>query len=86
MVTHFVGDGILVSTLSLYLSTQYGGAVSFGDILVPAATAGGAMVITITPALVKDENPNHESGAIIGLLANSADLGMVWHRWRLMRW
>lgn len=44
---------------------------------VVMVAVGGAMVITITPALVKDENPLHESGSIIGLLANSADLGMA---------
>ena len=142
LATHFVGDGILLSTLSLYLRIQYGEAVPLGHLVVPVATAGGALlalragvsaaaaplagklsdrarsrwhgigwgvalgavgifliamlnspqallggvglaavggavVLTITPALVKEENPNHESGAIIGLLANSADLGMA---------
>jgi MFS family permease len=142
LATHFVGDGILLSTLSLYLRIQYGDTVGSGSLVVPVATAGGvllalragvsaavaplagrlsdrahsrwlgigwgvilgaggmlliagldtplallggtglvatggAVVMTITPALVKEVNPNHESGAIIGLLANSADLGMA---------
>jgi MFS family permease len=38
---------------------------------------GGAVVMTVTPALVKEINPNQESGTVIGLLANSADLGMA---------
>ncbi|MBE0695446.1 MAG: MFS transporter [Anaerolineaceae bacterium] len=142
LATHFVGDGILLSTLSLYLRIQYGDTVGSGSLAIPIATAGGALlalragisaavaplagkqsdrarsrwlgigwgvalgaggmllisgldtplallggtglvasggavVMTITPALVKEVNPKHESGTIIGLLANSADLGMA---------
>jgi MFS family permease len=142
LATHFVGDGILLSTLSLYLRTQYGENIALGGLLLPVASAGGALlglraaissvvappvgrlsdrsgsrwlgvgwgvaagaagilivasinhplallagvglvaaggavVLTITPPLVKEANANHESGAIIGLLANSADLGMA---------
>ncbi len=142
LAAHFVSDGILLSTLSLYLSVQYGEGVPIGTLILPIATAGGAllalrsgvsavvapitgkmsdrshnrwqgigwgvllgcagmfiiagvnhplallggvglvstggaMVLTITPALVKEANPAHESGSVIGLLANSADLGMA---------
>lgn len=142
LATHFVGDGILLSTLSLYLRIQYGDAVSAGGLAIPVATAGGvllalragisaavapfvgslsdrarsrwlgigwgvalgaggmllvsgldhplallggtglvatggAIVMTVTPALVKEINPNQDSGAVIGLLAISADLGMA---------
>ncbi len=142
LATHFVGDGILLSTLSLYLRTQYGDTVAFSGTVLPIATAGGALlglraaisaliaptagrlsdrarsrwtgigwgvalgaagilliawvdsplallagvglvatggsvVLTVTPPLVKEANPAHESGAIIGMLANSADLGMA---------
>jgi MFS family permease len=142
LATHFVGDGILLSTLSLYLRIQYGDTVSIGSLIVPVATAGGALlalragvsaaiaplagrlsdqarsrwlgiawgvalgaggmllvsgvnhplallggtalvatggavVMTVTPALVKEVNPQQETGAVISLLANSADLGMA---------
>lgn len=142
LAIHFVNDGILLSTLSLYLSQQYGGAVPLGRLVVPVATAGGALlalrsgisaaaaplagrlsdrqrsrwrgiifgvalavggifliallasplallggvvlvsvgnavILTVIPALVKEANPTRDSGSIIGLLANSADLGMA---------
>jgi MFS family permease len=44
---------------------------------VGLVSTGCAAVQTITPALVKEVNPRQESGALIGLLANSADLGMA---------
>ncbi len=139
---HFVGDGILLSTLSLYLQTHYGslfqvggfglqvasaggallalragvsaliaplagslsdragsrwgwlgwgaGLGAAGLFLIPGlnaawalpagvilASAGGAMVMTLTPPLAREINPEQPSGTIMGLLANSADLGMA---------
>lgn len=140
--THFVGDGILLSTISLYIQTHYGSlfqaggfglqVASAGGLLLalragvsalaaplagslsdqagsrwgwlgwgaglgaaglflitgldaawvlPAgiilASAGGAVVMTLTPPLAREINPDQSSGAIMGLLANSADLGMA---------
>ncbi|RPJ37919.1 MAG: MFS transporter, partial [Chloroflexi bacterium] len=151
----FIGDGILLSTLSLYLQNHYGDALTFGGRLnswvVPVASAGGALlalraviaaltapiagaisdranlnaderlhaqrrwqtitwgiifgvaglilivsmrtplallagvalaasgsaiVVTVTPPLARDINPGHDSGAFLGLLATSSDLGM----------
>jgi MFS family permease len=44
----FIGDGILLSTLSLYLKTHYGNALTLGGQsgawVVPVASAGGALL------------------------------------------
>jgi hypothetical protein len=150
----FIGDGILLSTLSLYLQTHYGDTLSIGGQfrgwVIPVASAGGALlalravvaalvaplagslsdranhsadeafyaqrrwqtiawgiflgaagltiivalpnslgllagvalaasgsaiVVTVTPPLARDINPGHDSGAFLGLLSTSADLG-----------
>jgi MFS family permease len=155
---NFIGDGILLSTLSLYLQTHFGSAIAPGGAagrwIIPVATASGALlalravvaalvaplaghlsdhmvgaarepsrpslphhrrwqaiawgvflgaagllvivglrnpwallagvalaasgsaiVITVAPPLVREINPAQESGAFLGLLATSADLG-----------
>jgi len=142
LTTNFISEGILLSTLSLYVSSQYGEALRIGGYHIPAATAGGALlalratvsalvsplagslsdrsrsrwsgiawgisigatgmflvagldtpfgllagvvlaasgsalIITVVPALAKEVNPDSESGTILGVLANSADLGMA---------
>lgn len=142
LATNFIGEGILLSTLSLHVHNQYGNTLQIGGFQVPAATAGGALlalragvsalvaplagrlsdrahnrwgatawgvmvcaagmflvaglntppglvggvilaasggalVITVIPPLAKEINPASESGAVLGLLANSADLGMA---------
>jgi len=139
---HFVGDGILLSTVSLYLQTHYGSLFQVGGFELPVASAaglllalragvsvlvaplagslsdrsgsrwewlswgaglgaaglilipgldadwalpagvilvaaGGAIVMTLTPPLAREINPKQPSGTILGLLANSADLGMA---------
>lgn len=42
---------------------------------VALAASGSAIVITVAPPLVHEINPTQESGAFLGLLATSADLG-----------
>jgi MFS family permease len=142
LATHFIGDGVLLSTLSLHLRNQYGNALQIGTLQIQIATAGGALLAlralfsalvsplagslsdrarsrwsgvmagitiaaagmflisgiqsplgllagvalaasggaliqTIVPPLAREINPGSQSGAILGLLANSADLGMA---------
>ena len=45
-LTFFVGDGLLLSTISYYFLKNYGAEINMGFILVPAATAGG-IVLTL---------------------------------------
>ncbi len=44
---------------------------------IALVSVGSVALLTIIPVLIKEENPQHDSGAIIGLLMNSADLGMA---------
>jgi MFS family permease len=139
---HFVGDGILLSTLSLYIQTAFGSLYQVGGLALSVATAGGAllalragisalvaplagslsdrsgsrwgwlgwgaglgaaglfliagsgaawalplgvalaaagsaMIMTITPPLAREIQPEQPSGTVLGLLANAADLGMA---------
>lgn len=43
-LTHFMGDGILMSTISLYLKQTYGNGVTLAGIGFQAATLGGAAI------------------------------------------
>jgi MFS family permease len=43
-LTHFMGDGILMSTISLYLQQTYGSGVTLAGIGFQAATLGGAAI------------------------------------------
>ncbi len=45
-LTFFVGDGLLLSTISYYFLKNYGSHINLGLILIPAATAGG-IVLTL---------------------------------------
>ena len=41
------------------------------------AASGGAVILTVAPPLIHEINPRQDSSSILGLLANSADLGMA---------
>ena len=43
-LTFFVGEGILLSTITYYFLYEYGATVDLGLILIPAATAGGIIL------------------------------------------
>lgn len=44
-IANFIGDGILLSTLSLYLQRHWGSQLAIGaDMLIPIATAGGGLL------------------------------------------
>ncbi len=42
---------------------------------VVLAATGSAAIVTVIPPLAREINPGQESGAFLGLLATSADLG-----------
>jgi MFS family permease len=44
LLTDFAGDGIVLSTLSLYLEQRYGDAISLGEPLLRVASIGGALL------------------------------------------
>lgn len=44
LATNFIGEGILLSTLSLHVFRQYGDALQIGPLQIHAATAGGALL------------------------------------------
>ena len=44
MLASFAGDGIVMSTISLYLKQRYGEAALFGSLSWPIATLGGALL------------------------------------------
>jgi MFS family permease len=40
----FIGDGIIMSTITLYLKTRYGDTLSLAGLALPVATAGGGLL------------------------------------------
>ena len=44
MVTLFVGDGIIMSTITLYLKERYGNTMQVGQVVVPVAIMGGVLL------------------------------------------
>jgi MFS family permease len=43
-LTFFVGEGLLMSTISYYFLNNFGNRIDLGMILIPAATAGGSVL------------------------------------------
>jgi MFS family permease len=83
-LTFFVGEGILLSTITYYFLFEYGATVNLGFILIPAATAGGivlglrAAASAIFAPLVgkaSDNSPNR--WAIIALGAMAGITGLI---------
>lgn len=58
----------------LIISTPQPWALALGILL---AAAGSGAVITVAPPLVREINGDRDSAAVLGILMNSADLGMA---------
>jgi MFS family permease len=44
MLTLFIGDGIIMSTITLYLKQRYGDVIHLGALALPVVGAGGALI------------------------------------------
>lgn len=44
MLTLFIGDGIIMSTMTLYLTQRYGEAITLNRLILPIASAGGVLL------------------------------------------
>jgi MFS family permease len=44
LLTLFIGDGIIMSTVTLYLKQRYGDMIGIGTLAVPVAAAGGILL------------------------------------------
>jgi MFS family permease len=44
LLTLFIGDGIIMSTITLYLKTRYGDTLGLAGLALPVATAGGGLL------------------------------------------
>jgi MFS family permease len=44
LLTLFIGDGFIMSTITLYIKQRYGTGISIGQMVVPVATVGGVLI------------------------------------------
>jgi len=44
LLTLSIGDGFIMSTITLYIKQRYGDGVAFGQAILPVATVGGALI------------------------------------------
>lgn len=44
LLTLFIGDGIIMSTITMYLKQRYGHGVPLGQLALPAASVGGVLI------------------------------------------
>ena len=83
-LTFFVGEGILLSTITYYFLYEYGANVNLGFILLPAATAGGIVLglraaasAFFAPLVGKASDNSSNRWAIIALGALAGIIGLI---------
>jgi MFS family permease len=83
-LTFFVGEGILLSTITYYFLYEYGSIVDLGLILIPAATAGGIILglraaasAFFAPLVGKASDNSSNRWAIIALGALAGIIGLI---------
>jgi MFS family permease len=83
-LTFFVGEGILLSTITYYFLYEYGATVDLGIILIPAATAGGIILglraaasAFFAPLVGKASDNSSNRWAIIALGALAGIIGLL---------
>lgn len=96
LLTDFAGDGIVLSTLSLYLEQQYGDTISLGGPVLQVASMGGALLalraavsagISPIAGRLSDRSSNRWAttglGLVIGVFGMAGLVG-VSHLWGLL--
>lgn len=44
LLTLFIGDGFIMSTITLYIKQRYGSGIAIGQMVIPVATVGGFLI------------------------------------------